>query len=124
MRKFAMPLTVTFNLLFGTRHDEQANVHVGYCPALNLYSQGASETEAQDAVVDAAELFIIECYKRDILHKVLRERGMTEAAAPPTNAADRQYIRIEHYDNQFERAVPIELLSVARNAEALAACAQ
>jgi hypothetical protein len=119
-----MPLTVTFNLMFGTRHDEQANVHVGYCPMLNIYSQGTSETEAQEAVVDAAKLFIIACYKRDILHKVLRDRGMTEAVAASANTGERQFITIEHYENQFERAVPIELLSSAQNVEALAACAQ
>jgi hypothetical protein len=119
-----MPLTVKFKLAFGTRHDEQSNVYVGYCPMLSIYSQGTSEGEAQEAVVDAAKLFIIECYKRDILHKVLRERGMTEAAAPPENARQRQFITIEHYDNHFEREVPIELLSVAQNVEALTACAQ
>jgi hypothetical protein len=117
-----MPLTVTFSLLFATRHDEQANVHVGYCPMLNIYSQGRSEDEAQEAVVDAAKLFIIACYKRDILHKVLRERGMTEAATPAKRAGDRQFIRIEHYEKQFERQVPIELLSSAQNMEAIAAC--
>lgn len=116
-----MPLTVTFNLMFGTRHDEQANVHVGYCPMLNVYSQGTSEDEAQEAVVDAAKLFIITCYKRNILHKVLRERGMTEAAAPAIPAEHRQFISIEHYENQFEREVPIELLS-AQSAEAFSAC--
>jgi hypothetical protein len=118
-----MPLTVKFNLVFGTRHDPEANVHLGYCPMLNVYSQGASKDEAEEAVVDAARLFIISCYKRDILHKVLRDRGMTEAATAPQNAADRQYISIEHYDDQFEREIPIELLS-AQNVEALAACLQ
>ena len=114
-----MPVLVKFSLLFGTRHDEEAGVHVGYCPALKVYSQGRSEVEAQEAVVDAAKLFIINCYRRDILHRVLRDRGMTEAVEGPTQS--RQFIEIGHYENQFEREVPIELLS-AQYVEANAAC--
>jgi predicted RNase H-like HicB family nuclease len=121
MRQSTM-LTVKFNLAFATRHDEQANVFVGYCPVLKVHSQGRTDEEAREAVVDAARLFILTCYKRNILYKYLRSRGMTEAITPPENE-DHQYIRIEHYDNQFEREVPIEILA-AQNAEAIAACAR
>lgn len=114
-----MPVQVNFHLLFGTRRDQEAGVHVGYCPALNIYSQGRSEDEAQEAVVDAAKLFIINCYRRDILNRVLRDCGMTEAVEGSTGS--KQFIEIEHFDHQFERDVPIELLS-AQYAEATAAC--
>lgn len=119
----AMSLTLTFNLWFATRYDQEANVHVGYCPMLSIYSQGRNEREAEEAVVDAAKLFIIESYKRNSLGPYLRSCGMTEAAAVPEQSQERQhqYIRIEHYENQFERDVPIELL-VAKNAEASTAC--
>jgi len=119
-----MMVEVKFRLAFGTRKDEAADVHVGYCPLLNLYSQGTTEEEAQDAIVDAAQLFIVTCYGRNTLHRILRDRGMVRAVVPSEARADnRQYIavqEIDNYPNQFEREVPIDLL--ASVGQDLAAC--
>src|SRR5438094_2757511 len=41
--------------------------------------QGETKTVARAAIVSAAKLFIVRCYERDILHTVLRDRGMTRA---------------------------------------------
>jgi predicted RNase H-like HicB family nuclease len=119
-------MVVTFKLAFATRLDEETNVHVGFCPLLRLYSQGRTETEAEEAIVDAARLFIVACYERDSLHRVLRERGMKKANAFPTgDDIERQFIgiSIQDFENQFERDVPIELLAASQLGE-LAACPQ
>jgi predicted RNase H-like HicB family nuclease len=100
-----------FRLSFATRRDDAADVFVGYCPALDVYSQGRSREEAEDAVVDAAQLFIVSCYERDILHTVLRNRGMTKAKPGSVASEDHQYIKIANFDKTFERSIPVNLLN-------------
>src|SRR5271155_2676487 len=106
-------LEVTFRLNFATRHDTKANVYVGYCPKLGIYSQGRTEKEAETAIVGAAKQFIVACYERDILHTVLRDRGMKKATADfKTSIENREqeFIAVDRDENQFELDVPIGLL--------------
>ena len=113
-------IQLQFRLKFATRRDDEANVHVGYCPALKLYSQGRTDEEAGRAIVSATSLFIVACYERDILHSVLRERGMTKATSNiQAIAADekREYISIGNFDREFEADVPISLLAAQQMGE-------
>lgn len=117
-------LQLQFRLKFGTRHDADAGVYVGYCPALKLYSQGRTQDEAETAVVSAAQLFIVSCYERDILHSVLRKRGMTRASAgmaQTTADEEKEFIAVGRFENQFWRDVPISLLAAQ---EAATPCLQ
>jgi predicted RNase H-like HicB family nuclease len=70
-------MKVSFDLALATRLDEETGVHVGYCPALNVYSQGRSSEEAVEAVASAVTLFIGACFERGILHGLLRDKGFT-----------------------------------------------
>ena len=115
------PIEVSFRLQFAVRHDSDAGVFVGYCPSLKLYSQGRTDQEAEDAVVSAAKLFIVACYERDILHSVLRKRGMTKAIGGPAIAKlkaspDREFISVmpaldHEVWREVWREVPISLLA-------------
>jgi hypothetical protein len=109
------PVQVWFRLQFTTRRDDEANVHVGYCPALKLYSQGTTEHEAEEAVVSAVKLFLVACYERDILHSALRTRGMTRAssmvAAQITQDERKEFISVTPSEREFWRDVPINLLA-------------
>src|SRR5690242_19524317 len=112
-------IRVEFSLDCMSRHDSDANVLVGYIPALRLYSQGRDEKELENAMKSAAALFIVTCYERDILHKVLRERGMTKATtkAAADKARQGQYISVSErastptFDRDFKITVPIELIA-------------
>ena len=109
------PIQVSFRLQFATRRDDEANVYVGHCPALKLYSQGTTEQEAQEAIVSAVKLFLVACYERDILHSALRSRGMTRAssmvAAQITNDERKEFISVRPFEKEFWRDVPINLLA-------------
>jgi predicted RNase H-like HicB family nuclease len=111
------PVQVSFRLQFVTRRDDEANVYVGYCPALKLYSQGTTEQEAGEAVVSAVKLFLVACYERDLLHSALRTRGMTRAssmvAAQIKNDENKEFVSISErpFDKEFWRDVPINLLA-------------
>jgi hypothetical protein len=119
-------LQVSFRLKFAMRRDDDANVHVGYCPALKLYSQGADKMEAKAAIVSAAKLFIVRCYEKDILHTVLRDRGMTRASAEQVkkistaNGPD-EFISVGDFTDHFYEEVPIQLLAAK---EAATLCPQ
>jgi len=117
-------LQLQFRLNFATRHDAEAGVYVGYCPALKLYSQGTTQEEAEKAVVSAAQLFIVTCYEKDILHSALRKRGMVKAAAASMRAlenGDKEFISVKNFDHEFWRDVPINLLAAQ---EAAVPCLQ
>jgi len=112
------PIEVSFRLKFAIRHDSDAGVYVGYCPSLRVYSQGRTDQEVEEAVVSAAKLFIVACYERDILHSVLRKRGMTRAVGGPAKFAelqsnpDKEFIHVApRFDREFWRDVPISLLA-------------
>lgn len=130
-RPTIMQIQVLFNLKFATRYDERASVHVGYCPALGIYSQGQTEPQAENAIVNAAKLFIITCYGRDILHRVLRERGMTRAVIANASdiakheqelmtKAEQEFISVRpRFEKEFDREVAINLIP---ETEGLKAC--
>jgi len=79
-----MELEISFNLLAGTRFDEAAQVHVGWCPALRVRSQGETETEAKAALEDALLLFLKHCYVRNILDDTLNASGFRPDETPPS----------------------------------------
>lgn len=113
--KATMTVQVSFRLQFATRRDDEANVYVGYCPALKIYSQGKTEQESEEAVVSAVKLFLVACYERDILHSALRSRGITRAtsmvASQLTNDPRKEFISIKEFDREFWRDVPINLVA-------------
>jgi hypothetical protein len=109
------PVQVSFRLQFATRRDDEANVYVGYCPALKLYSQGRTEQESEEAIVSAVKLFLVACYERDLLHSALRSRGMTRATSIAVEQikkdGSQQFITVQPFDREFWRDVPINLLA-------------
>jgi len=118
---------VQFRLGFALRYDDEANVHVSYCPTLSLYSQGETKEEAKTAIISAAKLFIVRCYERDILHTALRSRGMTRATGEEVakiSAVDSEHEFIavnNNFTEYFEEDVPIHLLAAR---EAASVCLQ
>ncbi len=121
-------IQLQFRLGFAMRYDGDADVHVSYCPTLSLYSQGGTKAEARAAIVSAAKLFIVRCYERDILHTVLRERGMTKATSEQiarlaTDAeCKKEFISVDsNFTDFFEEDVPINILAAQ---EAATTCLQ
>lgn len=55
-------------------------VFVSNCPILDVASQGYTNKEAKDNLVEALQLFIISCLERGVLEKVLLDAGMRPIA--------------------------------------------
>lgn len=63
---------------------EKPGMYVSYCPALDLYSQGATAKEARENIIEATQLFIESCFARGTLRDVLRECGFCLAGEKPS----------------------------------------
>ena len=64
-------------------YEEKPGLYVSYCPALDLCSQGENREEAEKNIIEATELFIQSCLKRNTLNDVLTESGFCPVGAKP-----------------------------------------
>jgi predicted RNase H-like HicB family nuclease len=64
------------NIKVGVRHEEEADVFVGFCPRFNVYSQGESAEEAKDAVGSAICLRLRTAFDHGRIETVLRQAGL------------------------------------------------
>jgi predicted RNase H-like HicB family nuclease len=88
-------LQITIQLEAAVRHDAVAGVHVGFCPALRLYSQGTTEQEAFEAIKSAAALFVTTCVRRNQLSNVLDSYGFKLAEGGfPIEGLMQQFITV------------------------------
>ena len=73
--------------------EKETGLYVSYCPALALYSQGKTEKEAGENIMEAVELFIETCIEERTLEKVLEDCGFSiDAGArstPPKRVAQK-----------------------------------
>ena len=65
---------VVFSLSVDSEVKTEGDVHVSYCPALDVYSQGDTEDEASANLIEALQLFVQSCYERGTLDAVMNER--------------------------------------------------
>ena len=53
-----MGLQGIIKLILAFRHDQEANVFVGFCPNLNIFSQGSTQKESEESLRSAVCLFL------------------------------------------------------------------
>ena len=78
-----MKTSVTFHTSLPVRITKKKKYYVSCCPVLDVWSQGETKTEAAENLRDALQLFLIDCFDRGTLDKVLKESGFTAARTPP-----------------------------------------
>ena len=97
--RFTLTLPVTFR--------KEDGWIVASFPNLDVSSQGRTQQEATRNVIEAAQLFLEDCFERGTLDQVLKDCGFTirhgERQTPPTG---------EHL------TVPVELLAARNGCEA------
>ncbi len=111
-----MMVKLTVNLRAGSYFDAEAKVHVGWCPSIDIYSQGTSATEAREALNDAILMYLQECYRRKILDNILQRQGFSLAVDSHTLGGapdeDEEFISVvptEEYD-LFSLEFPLDLV--------------
>ena len=107
-----IPVNVQMNLPAAVKRD--GRYFVSWCPVLDVFSQGATEAEALENLVEALRLFLESCIVRGTITQVLKDCGFTVVSDPAT----RRKIREHGFPEKYEAVrVPIELLADDRNRE-------
>jgi predicted RNase H-like HicB family nuclease len=57
------------------RVKKEGNMYISWCPALDVSSCGDTTREAERNLREALRLFIMSCYERGVLDKVLKDCG-------------------------------------------------
>jgi predicted RNase H-like HicB family nuclease len=101
----------TISLNCCTRFDEDANVFVGYCPTLNVFSQGDTEEEAVEAVQDAVGMHLTTAFDFNRLDKVLRRAGFagmstSQSAPEPENS---EFVRVAVLKDSKQHTITVPL---------------
>jgi predicted RNase H-like HicB family nuclease len=78
----SMKLTAIFEVFLPVQIKKEGKYFVSYCPPLDLFSQGVTRVEAKKNIKEAARLFILDCYERGTLEKVLKECGFVPLKKP------------------------------------------
>ena len=113
-------LDVKFSLQGAIREDKDTNSFVSYCPALDLYSAGRTRVEAKKALQSAVDMYVRICYQRNILGRLLHEKGFQVAPSATSVGVEdmvTNFIEIteavhgEKYDDVFAVEVPLHLIA-------------
>lgn len=57
--------------------------YISCCPVLDVWSQGESEKKAENNLREAIQLFLIDCFERSTLDRVLKQCGFVAMKKPP-----------------------------------------
>lgn len=83
--------TVSFKMqLIAGIKKEESDLYVSYCPVLDLYSQGRTEKEAKNNIIEAVGLFIQTAYEAGTLKDVLADCGFSFATGAPPKRKKRK----------------------------------
>lgn len=75
MKKFSVTFTVS--LPFFVKKETDFKYHISCCPVLDVWSQGETEEKAISNLIEATQLFLVSCFDRGTLEKVLKDCGFT-----------------------------------------------
>ena len=101
-----MRITFSANLRIGVKHDDSANVFVGYAPALDIYSQGSSKSEAKRATESAVRQFISVAYDKGVLEQILKSSGFSQVQRGAGAEVESEYIAISEEEILEEQNFP------------------
>ena len=73
---------------------KKGNVYVSSCDVLDVHTQGYSEREAKENLIEALRLFIITCYERGTLGEVLRDCGFQPIKTQMKPIKDDKFVTV------------------------------
>ena len=90
-----MKTSVTFHASLPIKITKKKEYYVSCCPVLDVWSQGKTRSKATENLREALQLFLIDCFERGTLDKVLKESGFTAARSPSIKQISRLRNRID-----------------------------
>ncbi len=73
---------VLFEIKLPVRIKKKTNIYVSSCDVLDIHSQGNSEEEAKQNLIEALKLFITTCFERGTLDAALKDCGFQVRKIP------------------------------------------
>ena len=77
-----MKTSATFKVSLPFTIKKKAEYFVSCCPVLDVWSQGETKEKAIDNLREALQLFLLDCFERGTLDKVLKECGFAASRKP------------------------------------------
>jgi predicted RNase H-like HicB family nuclease len=74
-----MKTSVTFHASLPIKIKKKNKYYVSCCHVLDVWSQGETKMKATENLREALQLFLIDCFERGTLDKVLKESGFTSS---------------------------------------------
>ncbi len=90
-----MKTSVTFHTSLPIKITKKKKYYVSCCPVLDVWSQGETRAKAAENLREALQLFLIDCFERGTLDKVLKESGFTVSRTPLKKQKSRLGQRID-----------------------------
>ena len=84
-------MQVTFNVKLPAEVKKKGKMYISRCPLLDVYSQGETENQAVKNLAEALQLFILSCFERGVLNKVLTECGFKLARVKTAKPIPSKY---------------------------------
>jgi predicted RNase H-like HicB family nuclease len=96
MAKRGNPLmpTAVFQITLPAKIKKKRDRFVSSCDVLDINSQGYTEEEAKQNLVQAIKLFFISCYERGTLDEALKECGFQASRAPAKSVRETGFVTV------------------------------
>jgi predicted RNase H-like HicB family nuclease len=77
-----MSTSVRFEIFLPVKFRKEGRYMVAWCFPLDVYSQGETLEKAKENIREAVQLFLMDCFKRGTLEKVLKDCGFIPIKRP------------------------------------------
>lgn len=85
---------VYFSLTLPVKIKKKANLYISSCGVLDVHSQGYTDKEARDNLIEAIRLFMISCFERGTLDEALKDCGFRAIKNPVKLVKDGRFITV------------------------------
>ncbi len=92
-RMLTMPRAV-FQVTLPAKIKKKKDRYVSSCDVLDINTQGYTEEEARQNLVEAIKLFFISCYERGTLDEALKECGFRALKAPTKSVKETGFVTV------------------------------
>lgn len=117
-------LEIGIKLRAAVRYDQEAEVWVSWCPALDVYSQGTTRQRAQSAIEEALLMYVRHCFSKKKLGQILNRRGFAPVGPHDEPMGDDEAFdefinvrvvseRPQYTPSIFDVTVPLPLVAAA-----------
>lgn len=86
--------TAIFEVKMPARIKKKKDHYISSCNVLDIHSQGYSEKEAKQNLVEAVRLFFISCYERGTLDEALKECGFRALRVPVRPVKETGFVTV------------------------------